>query len=63
MRYRCSNCTEVFVVNESSSLYPQSFCSKGCEVESVVMNQRDEDLMNVLASLESQQETPIALVH
>lgn len=41
MRYRCANCTESFVVGESTALYPQSFCSKGCEVESVAASPED----------------------
>jgi hypothetical protein len=36
MRYRCAHCLETFHVTESTSLYPQSFCSKGCEVEAII---------------------------
>ena len=51
MRYRCANCTKSFVVSESTALYPQSFCSKGCEVESVVAGPADEDFSAVLSRL------------
>jgi len=63
MRYRCANCTQVYLVSGSMSLYPQSFCGKACEVESIVMHQESEDLTTVLASLEWQSESPVELVH
>jgi hypothetical protein len=55
MKHRCANCTDVYRIGESSSLYPQSFCSKGCEVEAVVMN-REESFTTVLQSLGYQEE-------
>ena len=63
MRNRCANCMEVYLVHGSTSLYPQSFCGKGCEVESVVLHQPGEDLHSVLSALELQAETPIELMH
>ena len=63
MRYRCSNCTELYVVSESTSLYPQSFCGKTCEVESVVMNHDGESLLSMLSSLDDLEVMPEALVH
>jgi hypothetical protein len=45
----------VYRIGDSSSLYPQSFCSKGCEVEAVVMN-RSESFSSVLQSLGFQEE-------
>lgn len=51
MRHRCANCTETYRVSESSSLYPQSFCSKGCEVEAVVISRAEHGFMAALGSL------------
>jgi len=36
MRFRCVQCIETYRVGESASLFPQSFCSKRCEIEAVV---------------------------
>jgi hypothetical protein len=46
---------DVYRVGDSTSLYPQSFCSKGCEVEAVVMN-REVSFTAVLQSLGFQEE-------
>ena len=62
MRYRCSNCTEAYVVGDSTSLYPQSFCSKGCEVESVVVGHNGENLMSVLAAMESKNDLMVEMI-
>ena len=63
MRNRCANCMEAYLVNGSTSLYPQSFCGKACEVESVVSHHPGEDLHSVLSALECQAEAPVELVH
>ena len=51
MRYRCSNCTDLFVVSDSTSLYPQSFCSKGCEVKAVVSRYTGDSFSSTLEAL------------
>jgi hypothetical protein len=56
MKHRCAHCTEVYRIGESTSLYPQSFCSKGCEVESVVMDRSERSFKAVLQSLGFQEE-------
>jgi hypothetical protein len=63
MRYRCSHCTETYVVSESISLFPQSFCGKACEVESIVMNNKGNDVFDLLNTIEALEEMPVELVH
>ncbi len=51
MRHRCVQCTESYRIGDSSSIYPQSFCSKACEVEAVVMDPSEQSFSALLQSL------------
>ena len=63
MRYRCSHCTETYIVGESTSLFRQSFCGKACEVESIVMSSHGHDVFDLLTAMDALEEVPVALVH
>jgi hypothetical protein len=51
MRHRCVQCTDSYRIGDSSSIYPQSFCSKACEVEAVVMDRSERSFSALLQSL------------
>jgi len=50
-------------VSESTSLFPQSFCGKACEVESIVMSNHGNDVFDLLTAIDALEEVPVAMVH